>query len=650
MPNTSLAKELSVALSVLPGLSILATICAINYIANDNMRSGAIILARRPVPSRETIVSKKRKHPSVNQHAPGKSGVTIGANQAFDRGSAAAWQPFDAYNNLQAPLRAAALKQLGINVTDTDVLGILTKSHFVIPGKTRFECRRCGECCRYARKVAQLTYEPCFFLTPENTCSKHDNRYLVCKWFPFWIYDDPARGPLLTIKPYCSGYGKGPLVDYAATLRKIAQLVAGEAEEDDGAFVIHEVLLVPGRKDWAFPSRDNIDALIRYIQAESRKTAVEQSLERPSERTDEVHYAHHYTSGLLGSINSPLLTVNEDGIITDVNEHFCRLSNLQRPLLAGQPLQSFFINPESVAASISSCFSQGKDTASPQRLSLPDGSALPVLLNGLVYRDRSDGLVHGALFCVSAVSAAVFNEVSQSRNYARGLLEASLDALMVIDRDGAIIDVNEALVTISGRSRETLIGSPFRDLFDNKEKAIVGVDRTFKDGKVQNFELTLLNTRGEAVPVSFNATVYRDSEGVVQGIFAAARDIRQRLAMVHELEEAKNYARGLIECCIDLMVTINREGIITDANQAATVITGRKREAIIGSPFKGFFDDPQRAGDGVELTFSSGEVRNYGMNLLTAAGAKVAVSFNATLYRDSQGVVQGVFAIARARE
>jgi len=136
----------------------------------------------------------------------------------------------------------------------------------------------------------------------------------------------------------------------------------------------------------------------------------------------------------------------------------------------------------------------------------------------------------------------------------------------------------------------------------------------------------------------------------VQGIFAAARDVRERLVMVHEIEEARNYARGLIECCIDLMVTINREGIIMDANHAATVITGQKREAIIGSPFKGFFDDPQRAGDGVDLTFATGEVRNYEMNLLTASGAKVAVSFNATLYRDSQGVVQGVFAIARVRE
>lgn len=498
--------------------------------------------------------------------------------------------------------------------------------------------------------MAQLTYEPCLFLTPENICSKHDDRYLVCKWFPFWIYSDPARGPLLTIKPYCSGYGMGPLVDYTATLKKIAQLVAGEAEEDDGAFVIHEVLLVPGRRDWAFPSRDNIDELIRYIQQESKKSAVEQSLERPTERTDEVHYAHHYTSGLLGSINSPLLTVDEKGIITDVNEQFCQLSNLERPLLAGKPMQSFFVNPESVAASISSCFARGKEMASPQRLHLPGGSALPVLLNGLVYRDRGDGLVHGALFCVTAVSAVLFNEVSQSRDYARGLLEASLDALMVIDRDAAIIDVNEALVAMSGRTREALIGSPFKDLFDDKEKAILGVERTFKEGKVQNFELTLINTGGEPVPVSFNATVYRDPEGVVQGIFAAARDIRQRLAMVQELEEARNYARGLIECCIDLMVTINREGIITDANHAATIITGRRREAIIGSPFKGFFDDPERAGRGVELAFARGEVRNYEMNLLTAAGDRVAVSFNATLYRDSQGVVQGVFAIARAKE
>jgi PAS domain S-box-containing protein len=560
------------------------------------------------------------------------------------------WAPLDAYNNLPAPQRSEALKSLGIIARDPAIHGILTKSHFVIPGKTRFACQRCGECCRYARKVAQLTYDPCPFLTADNSCAKHNDRYLVCKWFPFWIFNDPNRGPLLTIKPYCSGYGHGAAVDYTATLERISALALTESTESDGAFVIHEVLIVPGRNDWAFPSKTNVDALMAHIHAETRKAAVEQSLERPEERSGEVHYAHHYTSGLLGGINSPLLTINEKSVITDANQTACELFKRDRRLVVGKPFPSFFVNPERVASSVTACFSRGRETASPQRLRLPDESATPVLLNGLVFRDRGDGLVHGALVCVNPVSAAVFSEVNQSHTYARGLLEASLDALMVIDMDGAIADVNEAAVGITGQSRETLIGSPFQDLFINREKAGQGVELTFKQGSVRNYELMLRDAASRTIPVSFNATVYRDAEGTVQGIFAAARDIRERLAMVRELEEAKNYSRGLIECCIDLMVTIDRAGMITDANNAALGMTGRPRPELIGAPFGDFFDDPARARAGVELTFTNGEVRNYQINLLTAARKTVPVVFNATLYRNASGEVQGVFAIARPRE
>ena len=594
--------------------------------------------------SKKTRRNARLFHPHQPQNPKRRNGaITAERDGGF-------WIPFDAYNALDARLRAGALKKLGITVVDPAVQGILTKSHFVIPGMTRFECQRCGECCRYARKVAQLTYEPCPFLTAENTCAKHDDRYLVCKWFPFWVFDSPEHGPLLTIKPYCSGYGKGPLVEYEATLERCGQLAVAQTSEGDGAFVIHEVLLVPGRKDWAFPSKSNIDELINYILLERNILAIERTSERPLEHTGEVHYAHHYTSGLLGSINSPLLTINEQGLITDVNEAATKLFKRGRDLLVGRDFPSFFVNPDRIAASITSCFSHGKETASAQRLRVPDESTVPVLLNGLVYRDRADGLVHGSLVCITPVSAVVFAEVNRSRSYARGLLEASLDALMVIDLDGTITDVNEMVVTLTGCARERLIGPPFKDLFVDREKAAHGVGLTFENGSVRDFELVLVNHQREPIPVSFNATVYRDSDGVVQGIFAAARDIRERLAIVHELEEAKHYARGLIECCIDLMVTINRYGIITDANNAATVMTGRSRDEIIGSPFKDFFDDPEKARRGVDQTFTQGAVINYEMNLLTTSQKTVPVSFNATLYRDSQGAVQGVFAIARAKE
>ncbi len=568
------------------------------------------------------------------------------------------WKPFEDYNNLESPKRAEALKSLGIIESNPEFSGILTKSHFVIPGKTCFECQNCGECCRYAKKIANLTYEPCLYLNQENTCSKHDKSYLICKYFPFWIYYSPA-GSLLTIKPYCSGYGRGEPIDYKKTLDYIENLANEKLIKNDGAVIIHEVLMIPGRKDWAFPSKKNIDELMIYIVNESQKAgssndpiiekAKNNVTDNQIEKPGEIEHAYSFTSGLLGGINDPMLTINENGFITDINENAIKLFKRERTQLIGAQLSSLFVNPDRVTSSIVSCFSYGKETASAQRLLFSDESTQYVLLNAIIFRDKSDGLIHGLLIGFTTITTAIYSEISHSKNYARGLLEASLDALMVIDYDSSIIDVNEMVVTLTGIKREKLIGSLFKDLFFDQKKAIDGVEITFKNGSVHNFELSMLRTEGEPIPVSFNATLFHDSDGVVQGIFASARDIRHRLKLVHELEEAKNYARGLIECCMDLMVTINRRGIITDVNNAATEITGLPRDKIIGTPFKNLFDDPDRATSGVEMTFTEGAVKNYEMNILSSPGQIIPISFNATLYRDSKGVVQGVFAIAREK-
>ncbi len=575
--------------------------------------------------------------------SPAAPGARRPAGPAHD---AAFWSALTDYNGLPASDRAAALPRLGFEVTDPEVVGMLTKSHFAIPGVSRWACQRCGECCRYARKVAQLIYEPCPFLTEDSSCSKHDGRYMVCKWFPFWVYRDPVRGPLLTIKPYCTGYGVGELIEYGATVERIQRLAATDARADDGAFVIHEVLMIPGTRDWVFPSRTNVDALMERIRGAARPTA-DGVASRPGVHLEEVRYAHRATSGLLGSVNAALCTIDERGSITDANEAACRLGRVDRDSLVGRPFQSLFVNPERVAIAVTACFSRGKELASPQRLRLPDGAALPVLLDAVTYRDSGDGLVHAALVCVNPVPAAVFTEVGQSREYARGLIEASLDALMVIDKDGVLIDVNDALATISGRAREGLLGTPFADLFTDGPAARRGVASTFELGKVQNYELTLVTVSGEAIPVSFNATVYRDGDGVVQGVFAAARDVRERRRMMRELEEARRYSRGLIECCLDLMVTIDRAGVITDANRAAVEMTGCELDRLIGSPFRSYFADAERADAGVESVFADTAVRNYLLDLVDASGCVIPVSFNATIYRDGEGVIQGVFAIAR---
>jgi PAS domain S-box-containing protein len=557
------------------------------------------------------------------------------------------WPKLETYNQLDAQARGDWLVKQGLPTTDPELVRIVTKSHFVIPGKTRHQCVQCGECCRYARKTATFTYEPCPFLDAHNQCAKHASRYDVCKWFPFWIFDGGSWGPLLTIKPYCTGYGRGDLVDYPGTLLHLSELAQKQQSDADGAFVIHELVYVPEQREWAFPTRANVDSLLKLMSRAAVESSAEQQARRVEERIGQLHYAHHYTSGLLGGLGEPQATVTEHGSITDVNEAFCDLVGHERTEVLRTNLANLFANPQAVSADLGQCFLHGKITAVPRKVRTAGADDVPVALNAMVFRDRSDGLIHEAIVCISRVSVAVFGELAQAKTYARGLLEASLDALLVIDLAGAISDVNQALVELSGRSREELLRAKFQDFFLDPARAAQGVAETLATGQVRNYELDWIAADGSAIPVSFNATVYRDADDVVQGVFAAARDIRESRRLIQELEQAHAYARGLIESGLDLMVTISRDGVVTDVNHAAETLTGVSRAHLIGTRFESYFTDTARARAGVAATFAAGQVRDYRLDLVTSTGAHVPVSFNATPYHGHDGTIHGVFAVAR---
>ena len=70
----------------------------------------------------------------------------------------------------------------------------------------------------------------------------------------------------------------------------------------------------------------------------------------------------------------------------------------------------------------------------------------------------------------------------QTGAYTRSLIEASLDPLVTIGRDGTITDVNAATETATGRVRQELIGTDFSTYFTEPEKARTGYLQVFRDG------------------------------------------------------------------------------------------------------------------------------------------------------------------------
>jgi len=98
------------------------------------------------------------------------------------------------------------------------------------------------------------------------------------------------------------------------------------------------------------------------------------------------------------------------------------------------------------------------------------------------------------------------------------------------------------------------------------------------------------------------------------------------------------------------MVAIDRNGCITDVNEAAVGLTGKSREELVFSRFEPHFFDPDRAREGVRLALATGVVRKYDLELRGKSGHLVAVSFIASQYMNAQHQVAGVIAIARTLE
>ncbi len=271
-----------------------------------------------------------------------------------------------------------------------------------------------------------------------------------------------------------------------------------------------------------------------------------------------------------------------------------------------------------------------------------------MLYNASVYRDDA-GKVIGVFAAARDITERKKAEeaIRHASAYNRSLIEASIDPMVTIAPDGHITDINKATEAVTGYPREKLIGTDFSNYFTEPVKARKGYQTVFETGSVKDYPLEIRHRNGRITPVLYNASVYRDEAGAVIGVFAVARDITERKKAEEAIELANAYNRSLIEASLDPLVTIAPDGRITDVNRATEVVTGYPRERLIGTDFSNYFTEPTKAKEGYLTVFREGMVSDYPLEILHRDGHITPVIYNASLYKDENGRVIGVFAAAR---
>lgn len=141
-------------------------------------------------------------------------------------------------------------------------------------------------------------------------------------------------------------------------------------------------------------------------------------------------------------------------------------------------------------------------------------------------------------------SATLTLEITKTKEseYARSLIEASLDPLVTISAKGKIMDMNEALANVTGITREKLTGTDFLDYFTEPEKARAVYQEVFAKGSVADSPLTLRHQNGALTDVLFNGSIYKDDSGNVLGVVIVARDVTEQKRIATALQEAIVFA------------------------------------------------------------------------------------------------------------
>ena len=174
-----------------------------------------------------------------------------------------------------------------------------------------------------------------------------------------------------------------------------------------------------------------------------------------------------------------------------------------------------------------------------------DGSRFPAVVSVTALRDGNDNIIGYLLIGtdntvrkqVEAEQEKLSQRLRDHQFYTRSLFESNIDAIMTTDPSGIITDVNKQMEVLTDCTRDELIGAPFKKYFTDPERAEKSIKLVLSQKKVIDYELTVRARDGKETVVSFNATTFYDRDRVLQGVYAAARDVTERKLLDKVLQE-----------------------------------------------------------------------------------------------------------------
>jgi len=360
----------------------------------------------------------------------------------------------------------------------------------------------------------------------------------------------------------------------------------------------------------------------------------------------ELKAAARYSRSLIEASLDPLVTIDDNGRVMDVNAATEKVTGINRDKLIGTDFSLYFTEPEMAQKGYQQAFANGSVTDYPLAIRHISGKVTDVLYNATTYFDE-----HGAVAGIFAAARDVTDyKAAQSKiRMLSTAIEQSPASVVIANLDAEIEYVNPRFTEVTGYSREEAVGKNPRVLQSGLTDKSVYPDMWARLTNGQPWTGNFINKRknGEMYFEEAYISPVKDNDGNVSHYVAVKLDITDRKKMEDSIRANAQYMRSLIEASIDPLAAVSVEGKITDLNQAAEQMAGLNRLEMIGTDFWLYFTEPEKARAGYQAVLTQGSIKDYPLTMLHASGKVTDVLYNASVYRNAYGEIAGVFAAAR---
>lgn len=252
----------------------------------------------------------------------------------------------------------------------------------------------------------------------------------------------------------------------------------------------------------------------------------------------------------------------------------------------------------------------------------------------------------GIVYAIAKYKLMVITPATAADN----IISTMLDSLILLDREGNLVNVNKATLDLSGYGKEELKRKSIEIFFAEKNFKDILLDKTMKKEAIKNYELNFKTKTGDNIPVIFSSSVMADEAGGIAGIVCIVKDISEQKKTENILREEKKLFNTLMNNISDSIYFKDREKRFIRVNKVKAEHSKVAPEEVIGKTDFDFFppEIAKQSSADDDLVIKSGKpIIDKTEKIIYFNKTEYWVSTTKVPWYDEEGRIKGLIGISR---